>query len=50
MAFSEVHANFLVNYGGGMFEDALRLIHEAQARVNETFNIDLQCEIVILQA
>jgi len=48
MAFSEVHANFLVNYGGGRYEDAIELIHEAQHRVQETFGIELQCEVVIL--
>jgi UDP-N-acetylmuramate dehydrogenase len=48
MAFSEVHANFLVNYGDGAFEDAISLIHEAQARVSTQFGIALQCEIVIL--
>jgi UDP-N-acetylmuramate dehydrogenase len=50
MAFSEVHANFLVNHGNGTFDDALRLIHEAQARVKEIFNIELQCEVVILNS
>lgn len=50
MAFSEVHANFLVNYGGGTFADALSLIREAQFRVKHTFGIDLQCEIVIIEA
>ncbi len=48
MAFSEVHANFLVNYGGGTFEDAFYLIREAQRRVLEAFAIELQCEVVIL--
>jgi len=48
MAFSEVHANFLVNYGGGSYADALTLIDEAKKRVSEAFNIDLVCEIVIL--
>lgn len=48
MAFSDVHANFLVNYGGGMFEDALFLIKEAQDKVLEKFGIILQCEVVIL--
>ncbi|MCK9371879.1 MAG: UDP-N-acetylmuramate dehydrogenase [Sulfuricurvum sp.] len=50
MAFSEVHANFLVNYGGGTFADALTLIREAQLRVKEAFGIDLQCEIVMIDA
>ena len=48
MAFSEEHANFLVNYGNGTFEDAIHLIKEAQKRVKEQFEIDLECEIVIL--
>ncbi len=48
MAFSEVHANFLVNYGNGSFEDAMALIHEAQERVAKEFAIALQCEVVIL--
>jgi UDP-N-acetylmuramate dehydrogenase len=49
MAFSEVHANFLVNYGGGTFEEAISLIDEAKQRVMEMFNIPLQCEVVILR-
>jgi UDP-N-acetylmuramate dehydrogenase len=49
MAFSEVHANFLVNYGGGTYEDALSLIQEAQLRVKSEFNIELQCEIVLVK-
>jgi UDP-N-acetylmuramate dehydrogenase len=48
MAFSEVHANFLVNYGGGSYQDARALINEAQIRVKREFNIDLQCEVVII--
>ncbi len=48
MAFSEVHANFLVNTGGGTYEDALMLIREAQIRVQREFNIELQCEVVII--
>jgi len=48
MGFSEMHANFLVNYGGGTYEDALYLIKEAQKRVLEQFQIQLQCEVVIL--
>jgi UDP-N-acetylmuramate dehydrogenase len=48
MAFSDVHANFLVNYGGGSYEDAIYLIKEAQKKVLETFGIELQCEVAIL--
>lgn len=50
MAFSDVHANFLVNHGGGTYEDALSLIREAQKRVRESFGTDLHCEVVILDA
>lgn len=48
MAFSEVHANFLVNTGGGTYDDALYLINEAQSRIKQTFDIDVQCEIVLI--
>jgi len=48
MAFSNIHANFLVNTGGGIFEDALFLIKEAQDKVLESFGVALQCEVVIL--
>ena len=46
--FSEIHANFLINYGGGSFEDALNLINLAKERVYELFGIRLRCEVVIL--
>lgn len=48
MAFSNVHANFLVNTGGGSYHDALNLIRVAQERVKAEFGIDLQCEIVLI--
>lgn len=48
MAFSEVHANFLVNYGGGTYEEAMRLINEAQQTIVQKFGIALQCEVVVL--
>ncbi len=49
MCFSQEHANFLVNNGNGIFEDAVYLIKEAQKRVKEKFGIKLECEIVILE-
>ena len=49
MCFSQKHANFLVNNGGGSYEDAVFLIDEAQKRVYEEFGILLELEIVILQ-
>jgi len=48
MSWSKVHANFLVNYGGGVFEDAKYLIELAKSRVVEKFGIELIEEIKIL--
>ncbi len=48
MAFSEIHANFLVNCGGGTFDDALSLIRLAEQRVHEQFGIQLEREIIVL--
>ncbi|SFV63319.1 UDP-N-acetylenolpyruvoylglucosamine reductase [hydrothermal vent metagenome] len=48
MCFSQEHANFLVNNGGGSYEDAVFLIDEAQKRVYEQFGILLELEIAIL--
>lgn len=48
MEFSQVHANFLVNNGGGIFDDAIYLIQEAQRRVYTEFAIWLECEIIVL--
>lgn len=48
MCFSQEHANFLVNNGDGIFEDAIYLIKEAQKKVYEKFDIWLECEIDIL--
>jgi len=50
MEFSNIHANFLVNNGGGTFKDAMYLITEAKNRIYNKFNIWLECEIVILEA
>ncbi len=48
VAFSEKHANFLVNLGSGKFDDALELISLAQKRVNEEFGVSLEKEVLIL--
>ena len=48
MEFSTKHANFLLNSGGGIFEDAIALIEEAQRRVLQEFGISLECEVIIL--
>lgn len=48
MALSGVHANFLVNLGGGTYEEAMALIHLAKERVFARFGIRLQEEVVTL--
>ena len=48
MQWSEVHANFLVNLGGGTFEDAKYLIEFAKEKIFDRFNIMMQEEIKIL--
>jgi UDP-N-acetylmuramate dehydrogenase len=48
MAFSEVHANFLVNLGKGTFEEAMALITLAQDRVKKQFDIVLELEVIVL--
>ncbi len=48
MSFSQIHANFLVNLGNGTFDEAIELIHLAQNKVKEKFNIDLEVEIEII--
>jgi len=48
MAWSEVHANFLVNLGRGNFEEAKYLLDLAKERVFKSFGVELQEEIKIL--
>lgn len=48
MAWSEVHANFLVNKGGATFEDAMQLINMAKESVLEQYGIALQEEVKII--
>lgn len=48
MAFSEKHANFLVNLGEGTFDEALQLIRLAQKKVAERSGIELEPEIIII--
>ena len=48
MQWSDVHANFLVNLGGGTFEDAKYLIDLAKEKIFEKFSITLKEEIKIL--
>ena len=48
MAWSSIHANFLVNLGEGTYEDAFYLIKLAKDKVHQNFKIELQEEIKIL--
>lgn len=48
MGFSEHHANFLVNHGGGTFEEAMTLISAVKEEVLKRFDIVLEEEIIIL--
>ncbi len=47
MGFSQEHANFLVNYGGGTYEEAIYMISLAQDKIKEQFNIDIKKEIIV---
>lgn len=48
IAFSEQHANFLVNKGKATFEDAITLIELAKNKVFDLSGIMLECEVQIL--
>ncbi len=48
MAFSEKHANFLVNLGNGNFDEALELIQLAQKKVYERFDVWLENEVIVI--
>jgi UDP-N-acetylmuramate dehydrogenase len=48
MAFSDIHANFLINLGGGTYDEAIKLIKEAQEAVFEKFHVKLELEIKIV--
>lgn len=47
MAFSELHANFLVNEGHGSFAAAMDLMEEAEMRVKARFGVTLEREVLI---
>ncbi|WP_031480777.1 UDP-N-acetylmuramate dehydrogenase [Maridesulfovibrio frigidus] len=49
MAFSEMHANFLVNKGSGTGAEALELLDMATEAVLKKFGVTLESEVIILQ-
>ncbi len=48
MAFSDIHANFMVNLGGGTFDEAIALMELAQHKVYEKFGIWLENEVAVI--
>jgi UDP-N-acetylmuramate dehydrogenase len=48
MGFSDIHANFLMNYGNGTYEDAISLINLAKNKIKDKFDMVLEEEIIIL--
>ncbi|WP_340695673.1 UDP-N-acetylmuramate dehydrogenase [Hydrogenobacter thermophilus] len=50
VAFSQVHANFLVNLGNGKVGDVIKILHEAKRRVYEEFGIELQEEVKVIES
>jgi len=49
MAFSELHANFLVNLGGGTAAQALELMDFGRHAVRGRFGVELETEVVVLK-
>lgn len=48
MGFSEQHANFLINLGGGRADDAFALLDLARERVVSRFGLELKTEVRVL--
>ncbi len=48
MAFSDIHANFMVNLGSGSFDDAIALMQLAQQEVYKKFDIWLENEVAVI--
>jgi UDP-N-acetylmuramate dehydrogenase len=48
LEISTVHANYLVNLGGGSSEDALELMGIAREKVREMLGIELEPEVRVI--
>jgi len=48
MAWSSKHANFLVNLGGGTFNEAIELVNLAKEKVFDKFKIELKEEVKVI--
>ncbi|SNZ02349.1 UDP-N-acetylmuramate dehydrogenase [Persephonella hydrogeniphila] len=49
VAFSEKHANFLINTGGGKFKELKKLIETAERKIGVLYRIKLEREIEIVE-
>lgn len=50
VAFSDLHANFLVNLGNGSYTQVVKILEEAKRRVYEEFGITLQEEVKLVES
>lgn len=50
VGFSEKHANFLINYGGGTFEEVKEIISIAKEKVKEEKGINLEEEVKLIES
>lgn len=50
MAWSEQHANFLINFDQGTFEEAMELVELARSKVFQAFGISLENEVIVLNS
>lgn len=48
VGFSDLHANFLINWGNGTFTQAWELIHEAQNKVMARYGVSLELEVQLV--
>lgn len=48
MGFSDIHSNFIINYGNGTFEEFSKLIDIAKEKVYNKFGIELSLEVEIV--
>lgn len=46
--FSDIHSNFIINYGNATFDDVLNLMQMAKDNVFKRFGIELENEVVVI--
>ncbi|WP_448588179.1 UDP-N-acetylmuramate dehydrogenase [Thermocrinis sp.] len=50
IAFSQRHANFLINLGGASYEEVVKIIELAKRRVFEEFGVELEEEVKLIES